>query len=46
MRYETVTIVNPNAPSGKTNIRKEDFDPKKHEVFGAKPKPKPKGTDK
>lgn len=36
-RIETVTIVNKDAPSGKTNIRKSEYDPKKHVLFGAKP---------
>lgn len=30
MQVPTVTILNPNAPSGVSNINESDFDPKRH----------------
>jgi hypothetical protein len=43
MELETVTIVAANA-KGRKIINKSDFDPAKHTLFGAKPKPAPKAT--
>ena len=39
MKLETVTIKTENGP---VVINKDDFDPKEHELFGAKPKAKRK----
>lgn len=40
MELETVTIVADNA-KGRKIINKSDFDPARHTLFGAAPKPKP-----